>query len=211
VNLARGATIRYRDRDVLPEIIDAAHAKKMRVWAWLEFGFSCSYVEPNGGHIIHRKPPWAARDQHGRLVTDSQTPSVRSVGNVPSNMVFLGSHIGGTPGGKAAFIEGEHRPGNRPAPVKIGGAVFYGGRSSLDLETGGMAAGSQFDKVAVAGQLSVGGTLSVPLIIGFTPAAGQSFDLLDWGTLSGAFASVSLPSLTNGLLHNSTPPARSAL
>lgn len=59
---------RYRGRDVLREIIEAAHARKMRVWAWFEFGFSSSYREPDGGHILRRKPAWAARDQHGNLV-----------------------------------------------------------------------------------------------------------------------------------------------
>lgn len=60
---------RYRNRDVLREVIDAAHSKKLRVWAWFEFGFASSYEEPDGGHIIRRKPAWAARDQKGDLVT----------------------------------------------------------------------------------------------------------------------------------------------
>ncbi len=37
----------------------------------------------------------------------------------------------------------------------------------------------------------------------FTPAAGQSFDILD-GTLSGTFSSVSLPSLPSGLMWNTS-------
>ncbi len=47
----------------------------------------------------------------------------------------------------------------------------------------------------MAGQLSLGGTLAVSLIEGFAPAAGQSFDILDWGSLSGEFSSLRLPVL----------------
>ena len=46
----------------------------------------------------------------------------------------------------------------------------------------------------VTGDLSLAGTLAVSLV-GFTPSAGQSFDILDWGSLSGTFASISLPAL----------------
>ena len=60
---------RYRGRDALREIIDAAHAKNIRVMAWFEFGFSCSYGKPDGDHIIRRKPHWAARDLRGKLVS----------------------------------------------------------------------------------------------------------------------------------------------
>ncbi|MFT3726118.1 MAG: hypothetical protein QM773_21335 [Hyphomonadaceae bacterium] len=48
------------------------------------------------------------------------------------------------------------------------------------------------------GSLSLGGTLNVSLVDNFTPSAGQSFNLFDWSSLSGAFAQVQLPTL-NGL------------
>ena len=49
-----------------------------------------------------------------------------------------------------------------------------------------------------AAQLSIGGILSVSLLNGFMPAVGTSFDLLDWGTLSGTFSSLGLPTLSTG-------------
>jgi hypothetical protein len=33
----------------------------------------------------------------------------------------------------------------------------------------------------------------------FSPLAGESFDILDWGSLSGTFSSISLPALSDGL------------
>lgn len=54
-------------RDPLAELITAAHARGIKVHAWFEFGFSCSYKKDDGGPIIAAKPHWAARDQHGNI------------------------------------------------------------------------------------------------------------------------------------------------
>lgn len=58
----------FTGRDPLKELIDAAHAKNIKVIAWFEFGFSCSY-QLNGGEIIKLKPNWASVDVNGNLVT----------------------------------------------------------------------------------------------------------------------------------------------
>ena len=58
----------FTGRDPLKELIDAAHAKNIKVIAWFEFGFSCSY-QLNGGEIIKLKPDWASVDVNGNLVT----------------------------------------------------------------------------------------------------------------------------------------------
>jgi uncharacterized lipoprotein YddW (UPF0748 family) len=54
-------------RDPLAELITAAHARGIKVHAWFEFGFSCSYKKDDGGPIIAARPHWAARDQHGKI------------------------------------------------------------------------------------------------------------------------------------------------
>ena len=60
---------RYEQFDVLRAIIKAAHAKGVRVIAWFEFGFSCSYRKPDGGWLIRKHPDWAALDLEGNLVS----------------------------------------------------------------------------------------------------------------------------------------------
>jgi len=57
----------FTGRDPLAELIDAAHAKHIKVIAWFEFGFSSSFQE-NGGVLIRLKPEWASRDAKGLLV-----------------------------------------------------------------------------------------------------------------------------------------------
>ncbi len=123
-----------------------------------------------------------------------------AAGSIVSSAVFFGSYNGGSVGGGTAFIEGDHRPGNSPATVSFGGDVAYGGLSRLLVEIGGATAGTQYDQVHVTGQLSLGGALNVSLINGFSPMAGDSFDILDWGTRSGTFSSVQLPVLDSGPL-----------
>ncbi|NWJ49549.1 MAG: family 10 glycosylhydrolase [Bacteroidetes bacterium] len=59
---------KYQGRDPLKEVIEEAHTKGIKVYAWFEFGFSCSYKE-NGGIIIQKHPDWAAINKEGKLVS----------------------------------------------------------------------------------------------------------------------------------------------
>ena len=86
-------------------------------------------------------------------------------------------------------------PGNSPGVLMVGSLNLNAG-SQTQIELGGTTRGSQYDAVLIGGNTTLGGTLVVSLLDNFTPQLGQSFDILDWGTLSGKFAAVQLPSLT---------------
>ena len=60
---------RFANRDMLKELIEIAHGQNLKVHAWFEFGFSSSYQEPDGGHILRAKPTWKALDNKGKLVS----------------------------------------------------------------------------------------------------------------------------------------------
>lgn len=98
--------------------------------------------------------------------------------------------------GTAVFLA-SLSPGSSPASVSFAGGATLGGGTSLLMELGGTTPGSGYDQIHVAGQLSIGGVLAVSLINGFVPGAGASFNILDWGTLSGTFSSLQLPTLPN--------------
>ncbi len=53
-------------RDPLKEMIDAAHAKNIKVHAWFEYGFA-AFFSTDGGPIVAAKPAWAARDINNQL------------------------------------------------------------------------------------------------------------------------------------------------
>jgi hypothetical protein len=118
-----------------------------------------------------------------------------------SSAVFFGSveGAGKFTGGGDFFFEGDLRPGNSPAITSITGNATLGSEL-LEIEIFGLIPGSEYDAVHVSGALTLlGGTLDVILRGGFTASAGDSFDLLDFSSLSGTFSVLHLPALGGGL------------
>ena len=108
---------------------------------------------------------------------------------------------------------GVYSPGNSPgistaASVTFQTGLFTSGAPQLVMELGGTTPGTQYDQLHVAGALALNGMLDVELVdLGsgvFAPHAGNSFDLLDWGTLSGTFSTIQLPALGSGLAWNTS-------
>lgn len=99
------------------------------------------------------------------------------------------------------------QPGSLVHPGVLTLASYVQGPSGrLDLKLGGLLAGSYYDVLKVIGSGIFGGSLSLRLINGFTPALGHRFDLLTCslgcsGSNGGSLFSggVSLPSLSSGL------------
>ena len=74
----------------------------------------------------------------------------------------------------------------------------------LAFQLRGTTASSQYGKLNKPGNLTLAGILQVTLGSGFMPALGNSFDVIDWGglsggNLSGAFSAMQLPLLASGL------------
>lgn len=68
--------------------------------------------------------------------------------------------------------------------------------ATLDLALGGNSApGTDYDRLYAYGTVSLAGTLRVTLTNGFTPAYGDSFNLIYSAGLSNAFAATELPPL----------------
>ncbi len=70
---------------------------------------------------------------------------------------------------------------------------------TLSLDLGGLTAGTQFDQLVVAGNTTLGGTLSVDLLGNYLPNPGDSFSVLAASDPSGTFASASGLQLGHGL------------
>jgi hypothetical protein len=127
---------------------------------------------------------------------------VNVIGGVTFNQLVSGA--GQFFGSGTTTFNGGFHPGDSPATVNFQGGVALGNGNTLAVELGGLTPGAQYDQVQVAEQLALGGTLQVSLINSFTPTAGNSFDILDWGALSGTFSSLALPALSTGLLWNTS-------
>ncbi len=87
-----------------------------------------------------------------------------------------------------AVVNGQHLPGDSPARVEVAGGFQYGAGASVTFELGGTVPGSGYDVLAVAGDVTLAGTLVVDLIGGFVLAPGMDFVVIEaGGALGGAF------------------------
>ncbi len=117
-----------------------------------------------------------------------------------SGTVFFGAVSGAGPftGTGTVYFEGDLRPGNSPASVLYEGDLVFGGGASLTLEIGGLTLGAQYDHLTIGGTMHADGDLVLALLDGFTPQFGDTFDLLDVGSFTGDFDSISAPALGGG-------------
>ena len=112
-----------------------------------------------------------------------------------STAVFLGALTGnGNSGGGDVQALGNLVPGASPGVMNFSGNLTMGPLTNLFMELGGTSPGT-YDRIQVAGDLSLDGMLDMSILPGFTPSDGQSFNILDWGNLDSEFIQVNLPTL----------------
>ena len=118
-----------------------------------------------------------------------------------------GSTVSGIGSFENVVFDGTYSPGNSPAITNLSNGEFSSA-SSLVIELGGTQPGTQYDRVVDSGVLNlVGGTLNVVLYNGFVPSYGNSFEILQYGQLSGDFGTVNYPALSGGLSWGRTTSA----
>lgn len=88
-------------------------------------------------------------------------------------------------------------PGSSPGTLSFSSDLMLLSSSILDMELGGTNNGS-YDRILVDGAFAWDGTLNISLL-SYTPAAGDTFDLFDFGSVSGTFSTTNLPTLGEGL------------
>jgi hypothetical protein len=81
-------------------------------------------------------------------------------------------------------------------------AATLGAGGSLQIVLSGATRNTQYCALSATGAVAIGGSLVVTLN-NFTPAMGNTFDILD-GALSGTFSSMQLPALSAGLVWNTS-------
>ena len=108
----------------------------------------------------------------------------------------------GTVNGFVNVLGGTVSPGESPGTLTVGDMTFGSG-STLNIELNGVTAGL-FDVLNSTGALTVQPGSSLAVSLGYAPMAGDSFDIMNWGSESGMFDTLSLPSLPGGLTWDSS-------
>lgn len=107
-----------------------------------------------------------------------------------SRAVFFGAvtGAGGFQGstGNVDFFS-DYRPGNSPALVTFEGDLNFYSSTALFIELGGLARGSEYDALNVAGLLQVGGDLVLTTLGAFQPTYGDFFIIANRAGGSGQF------------------------
>src|SRR5262249_7811576 len=96
----------------------------------------------------------------------------------------------GTITGSLGITGGTLAPGFGPGSVAVTGDFSSTSTSHHAIEIGGHTAGVDFDRIDVSGNAILAGTLDVTLTGGFTPALGDTFPFMTYGSRSGSFGIV---------------------
>jgi len=86
--------------------------------------------------------------------------------------------------------KGNLLPGGSPGVLTITGDYDQFAEGTLEIELGGAEVGTGYDQLVVDGNASLDGTLSISLIDDYVPQAGESFEILTAGSVSGRFSRV---------------------
>lgn len=73
---------------------------------------------------------------------------------------------------------------------------------ALHIKIGGNSAGSGFDRLDITGSASLDGRLVIDTLSGFTPAQGDSFQIVNYALRRGQFATVEGSELGGGLFYD---------
>ena len=127
--------------------------------------------------------------------------TVRNGGLALADKILIGSSgvVKGNGGTLQGSVEnrGTIAPGESPGTLNIVGDLTQTTIGKLVIEIGGNTPGL-FDVLNVSGKFTMGGTLEIDFLNGFTPGPNDTFSFLNAGSFDGAFANFILPTLGNG-------------
>ena len=125
-----------------------------------------------GGNIVGRGTVDTPNDPAKPLINNGSI-----TGDSLSNPITLTGYVKGVGSCENCVITGTDAPGFSPATV-IRGNMGYEG--TLEIEIGGTSTGSydRIEHILGSGIADLGGTLNVTLINGFSPALGDTFEII---------------------------------
>jgi hypothetical protein len=108
-----------------------------------------------------------------------------------------GTIIGHGTIGNSVLNNGTVSPGSSPGTLNVTGNYTQSATGELLVD---LASASSYDKLNITGNVALDGELEVSLL-GFSPAVGDSFQIISGGAVTGAFSNVVLPALADANWH----------
>jgi len=81
---------------------------------------------------------------------------------------------------------GNVNPGSSAGMLTITGPCPVAATGAINLEIGGVTPGTEFDRLTVSGALTQNGPINIGLINGFMPTPGQTFQVINYGSITQA-------------------------
>lgn len=158
---------------------------------------SAGGVTVSGGSVLDTGTINAANYKQTAGTTTVNGKLVASAVNVSGGSVFGV----GTITGSIDLTGGLLSPGaasKKAGELTVSGTYAQSGAGTFDVDLGGTTEETQYDVLDITSTATLGGVLNVDLISGFKPTVGETFDIMDYTSETGTFATLNLPKLTGG-------------
>ena len=123
-----------------------------------------------GGGNTADAPSWVPS---GPIGVDIAGGTLTGTGTINASVLNAGTVQVNPPGGTGLLA--------------INGNYTQAATGELNVNIGGLAAGSQFDQLNVSGAVTLAGGLNINLVNGYTPPSGDSYRILTFGSRTGDF------------------------
>jgi len=80
--------------------------------------------------------------------------------------------------------------------IKVSQNYTQAASAVLDIDLGGTTANTKYDVLDITDAASLNGTLNVDLVNGYAPAVNATFTILNYGSETGTFSTVNLPTVS---------------
>jgi hypothetical protein len=159
------------------------------------FSTSGTVVIHSGGTLTMSRAKYSQTGAQSTTTVDGKLIASNGI-NISGGTVF--GNMGTLVGNFNLSGTGAISPGDgimKVGELSINGKYAQGSTASALIDLGGTGSG-KFDVVNITKAAALNGKLIVDLVNGFTPVAGNSFDIMNYASETGVFSSETLPSIT---------------
>jgi hypothetical protein len=123
------------------------------------------------------------------------TLALQLAGRLSASMIEIksnGALVGNGTVDASITNAGHLSPGSSTGLITIDGDYDQKSTGQLLME---IASPTSFDRLEIRGNAQLAGSVQLSFLDGFTPQIDQSFDIIDWNSVFGAFSQIQLPAL----------------